>query len=157
MAQEYGRAKGLTNVTYEVGDLMGLRWPDSSFDVAISCETIEHVPDSRRALAELARVLRGGGRLYLTFPNCLNLLGLHRLYLPLTGRTYSEGGQPLNHFLLFPRVRRWVAQTGLKIERTVGAGHYLPFPGRPPIRIGLVDHLPLRTFAAHPLLIARKP
>jgi 2-polyprenyl-3-methyl-5-hydroxy-6-metoxy-1,4-benzoquinol methylase len=157
LAEEFGRTREVTNVTYRVGDLMGLDWPDARFDVAISCETIEHVPDSRRALSELARVLKPGGRLFLTFPNYMNLLGLHRLYRPLTGRTYTEGGQPINHFLLYPRVRRWVRATGLTIERTRGAGHYLPFPRRPPIRLGFLDRLPLKPFAAHPVIVARKP
>jgi ubiquinone/menaquinone biosynthesis C-methylase UbiE len=157
-AAELGRSRGLTNVSYQVGDLMGLAWPDASFDVVISCETIEHVPDSRRALAELARVLRPGGTLYLTFPNYLNLLGLHRLYLPFTGRTFTEAGQPINHFLVLPRVLGWVRATGLRIVHTLGQGHYLPFPGRPPVRLAFMDHFAFaRPFAAHPLVIARKP
>jgi SAM-dependent methyltransferase len=137
---------------------MQLSWADASFDVAISCETIEHVPDPRRAIRELARVLRPGGLLYLTCPNYLNAMGLYRLYLPLRGRRFAEEGQPLSHCLLLPRVRRWIARAGLRLERVVGTGHYVPFPGRPPVRLYWADRLPwLRYVAVHSLVIARKP
>jgi len=157
MAEELGRARGVANVTYRVGDLMGLDWRDASFDVAISCETIEHVPRSEVAIGELARVLRPGGRLYLTCPNYLNLMGLYRTYLPLTGRRFSEGGQPISHFLLLPRVRRWVKQAGLLIERTAGTGHYVPFPRRSPIRFAWADRVGPVGIALHTLVVARKP
>ena len=159
MAEALGRARGVVGVRYRVVDLMRLDWDDGSFDAAISCETIEHVPDPRRALGELARVLRPGGRLYLTFPSYMNLMGLYRLYLPLTGRTFSEGGQPIAHALFLPRVRRWVRDTGLRIERAAGTGHYVPFPRRSPIRVGWPDRLGTfaRAFALHALLVARKP
>ena len=159
MAAEFGRTVGAANVTYRVGDLMQLDWPPASFDAAISCETIEHVPDPRRAIAELARVLKPGGRLYLTCPSYLNLMGLYRFYLPLRGRRFVEEDQPVNHFLLLPRVRRWVRRSGLSIERTAGTGHYVLFPGRPPRRWRWPDRLGLLTryWALHALVIARKP
>ncbi len=159
IARQFGIACRLEGVAYCVGDLMHLSWNNESFDVAISCETIEHVPDPRRALRELARVLRPGGRLYLTCPSYLNLMGLYRFYLPLRGRRFSEEDQPINHLLLLPRVRRWVKQAGLGIERTLGTGHYLPFPGRPPIRLYWPDRLGAlsRYGALHTLIVARKP
>lgn len=158
MAREYAESQSVSGIDFRTGDLMALEFPEANFDAAISCETIEHVPDSRRALAELARVLKPGGRLYLTFPNYLNLLGLHRLYLPLTGRAHTEGGQPINHFLMTPLVLRWLRKAGLRIERRLGEGHYIPFPGRPPIRVLGLDRVPgFGLFAAHPLIVARKP
>lgn len=49
-------------------DMMRLSFPDASFDVVITSEVLEHIPDWRAALAECARVLRPGGRAYMTFP-----------------------------------------------------------------------------------------
>jgi ubiquinone/menaquinone biosynthesis C-methylase UbiE len=46
----------------------GLDFPDASFDKVYSFHTIEHVPDLGRALGEMARVLRPGGRLMLVYP-----------------------------------------------------------------------------------------
>ena len=159
MAEQLGRARAVDNVTYRLADLMALPCEDASFDVAISCETIEHVPDPTVALRELCRVLRPGGWLYLTCPNYLNLMGLYRAYLRLMGRRFSEGGQPINHFLLAPRVRGWVARAGFVIQQRMGAGHYVPFPRRSPLRCGWIDRLGCvsRYCALHTLIVARKP
>ena len=46
-----------------VGDVQALDLPDGAFDVAIANWMLYHVPDLDSALAELARVLRPGGRL----------------------------------------------------------------------------------------------
>ena len=42
---------------------------DGSFDTAIIMEVIEHVPDERAVLQDLARVLKPGGKLVLTTPH----------------------------------------------------------------------------------------
>jgi SAM-dependent methyltransferase len=49
-------------------DLMGLTYGDESFDLVLTSETLEHVPDLGRALAEIRRVLRPGGRHVFTIP-----------------------------------------------------------------------------------------
>lgn len=41
---------------------------DRSFDVVLSTQVLEHVPDPARVLSELLRVLVDGGRLFLTVP-----------------------------------------------------------------------------------------
>lgn len=157
-AARLGLPEGL--VSWETGDIQAIAHPGASFDTVFSCETIEHVPDPRRAVRELARTLRPGGRLFLTFPNYLGLMGLYRGYLRLTGRRYREEGQPINQFLTLPRVRRWVAASGLQIETTDGAAHFLPFPGRPPIPLPALDHPAwrplLRWTAVHGCIVARK-
>ena len=60
---ELTRARG---VDARVGDVQALLFPDESFDCALSGWMLYHVPDVDRALAELARVLRPGGRLVAT-------------------------------------------------------------------------------------------
>jgi SAM-dependent methyltransferase len=50
------------------GDLLALPVPDASVDRVIAAEVLEHVPDDRTALAEIARVLRPGGRVAVTVP-----------------------------------------------------------------------------------------
>ncbi len=42
--------------------------PDDSFDVALASHVLEHVPHDRKALAELRRILKPGGRLVLMVP-----------------------------------------------------------------------------------------
>jgi len=44
---------------------------DASFDAIITIETIEHIPDLKKAAAEFHRVLKKGGELIITCPNRL--------------------------------------------------------------------------------------
>jgi SAM-dependent methyltransferase len=51
------------------GDLWSTDLPDARFDVVVIDDTIEHLPDPGRALAEIGRVLRPGGLVTLNTPN----------------------------------------------------------------------------------------
>lgn len=138
-------------------DIQAIDLPDRSVDVVVSCETIEHVPEPQVALSELFRVLRPGGTLYLTVPNYLGTMGLYRVYLRLRGTPYTEAGQPINHPLLFPVVRGWLKQAGFERVSSRTVGHYVPVPGRPPVRLSALDGALLKPFGLHALLVARKP
>lgn len=52
-----------------VADVRDLPFGDESFDAVYSMGTIEHFHDSERALAEMVRVLRPGGRAIIGVPN----------------------------------------------------------------------------------------
>lgn len=51
---------------WHLAEAGNLPWPDAVFDVATCLEALEYFPRPRRALAELARVLRPGGALVLS-------------------------------------------------------------------------------------------
>ena len=57
---ELARGRG---VDARVGDVQELPFADGQFDCAVAAWMLYHVPDVDRALAELARVLKPGGRL----------------------------------------------------------------------------------------------
>jgi len=63
-------------------DATTLPFPDGSFEVVTCLEALEFMPDPRRVLAEMVRVLRPGGLLLTT-----NRIGRDARWLP--GRTYS--------------------------------------------------------------------
>ncbi len=50
------------------GDALRLPFPDATFDRIIASEVLEHLPADERAIAELVRVLRPGGRIAVTVP-----------------------------------------------------------------------------------------
>lgn len=49
-------------------DAAELPFPDNSFDAVLCLEVIEHVPTPARVMAEIARVLKPGGRAWLSMP-----------------------------------------------------------------------------------------
>ncbi len=49
-------------------DLTKLTYPGASFDLVLTSETLEHVPDLEAALSEIRRVLAPGGRHIFTVP-----------------------------------------------------------------------------------------
>jgi SAM-dependent methyltransferase len=75
----YKRFRRLKNLTYLTADLESpladikldvqhMPFPDNEFDVVICNHVLEHVPDDRRAIAEIYRVLKKGGFAVLQVP-----------------------------------------------------------------------------------------
>ena len=50
-------------VSFEVGDAQQLKFPDASFDAALSLLVFNFIPRPEKALLELARVIKPGGRI----------------------------------------------------------------------------------------------
>lgn len=66
------------------GELAGAGLPGGAFDLVYMGDVLEHVPDCRSALEDVARVLRPGGHLYLRGPITTNSLA-RRAALALWG------------------------------------------------------------------------
>lgn len=158
-ASDFLASQGAGEVETRVEDITQMSFADCSFDVVVSCETVEHVADPRRAVREITRVLRPSGSLLLSTPNYLSLHGLYRGYLRVRGRRYTEQGQPINNFVMAPRTSWWLQQAGLTVEHRLGEGLYLPLP-RPegPLPVSLRPGLKrsLRPFLLHSAFVARK-
>ena len=92
-----------SKITWQTEDIQRLSFDNESFDTIISCETIEHVPIPK-ALSEIYRVLKPGGRFFLTCPNYFNLFGLWCVYRKIIGKPYTEGGQPYVNYILAPLI-----------------------------------------------------
>jgi ubiquinone/menaquinone biosynthesis C-methylase UbiE len=146
-------------INWFVGDIENLEFDDNSLDTIFSFETIEHVPTPSKAVKELARVLKPGGRIYLTTPNYFGLFGLYRVYCYLRGKKFDEGGQPICHVTMLQTTRSWFREAGLKIVESRSIGQYVPIPGRPPIEMAWLDRLEpvARHFGLHSMVIGEKP
>jgi SAM-dependent methyltransferase len=80
-----GRERRATNLSFALADGMALPFPAGSFDLVLSHAVIEHVADAPLYLRECRRVLRTGGRCYLSTAPYLSFAGAHlpRLRVPV--------------------------------------------------------------------------
>lgn len=70
LAQQAFRDAGLTpGLSSAVGDVRALPFATGSFDAIYSMGTIEHFAETEQAVAEMARVLKPGGRAIIGVPN----------------------------------------------------------------------------------------
>lgn len=139
MAQEKNSriGNGARRVALAQADAQRLPYASGSFDVVVSCETIEHVKDPLSALKEMARVTRASGLLYLTTPNYFNAMGLYNIYARLRQRKASPGAdQPFDRIFLFLEIRRLIHASGWDLTRADGTVHQFPIlRGHNPIAV----------------------
>ncbi len=64
-----------------VGDATHLDFPDAYFDKVIASEVIEHIPDWKKSLSEMHRVLKRNGELVLSTPNRRSWYGVDRYFI----------------------------------------------------------------------------
>jgi len=86
-----------THVTGGTGEF--LPFQESSFDLILSNEVIEHVVDDRKAVQEMIRTLRPGGRMILFCPNRWYPFETHGIY---HGGTYHFGNKLFVNYLPLP-------------------------------------------------------
>jgi ubiquinone/menaquinone biosynthesis C-methylase UbiE len=73
-AVEYNRQR---DREVSLGSIEQMPFADSSFDLVLALDIIEHVPDDLQALRELYRILRPGGSLLVTVPALQMLWSAH--------------------------------------------------------------------------------
>lgn len=61
VARKGAAERGLTNVSFEQGDVYHLHFDDGSFDAVLAHTLLMHLSDRARVFAEMRRVLRKGG------------------------------------------------------------------------------------------------
>ena len=57
--------QNVSNVKFEVMDALEMTYPDNSFDFVWACESGEHMPDKKRYVEEMTRVLKPGGKIVI--------------------------------------------------------------------------------------------
>lgn len=103
VAQELIDAKGLTNCELRECSAMELPFEDNSIDVVHSWDFLHHVPDVDKAISEIYRVLKPGGRYVAVEPNIMNpsILWYHVRRRVEWGLVWGK-----NQFFLPRRLRR---------------------------------------------------
>jgi ubiquinone/menaquinone biosynthesis C-methylase UbiE len=79
VARDSARRRGVS-IDFRVGNAEELDFADGTFDAVYSFGVLHHTPDIERAVAEVHRVLRPGGRAYVMLYHRWSLVNLvHRL------------------------------------------------------------------------------
>lgn len=113
------------NVQFQVADAQALPFEANTFDLILSCECLEHVPEPQLALTEMMRVLKPLGKLILTTENYSNAILLLWLVCWLRKEPFNSGEkvQPIDHFFLYWNVKRMFNKAGLRVEKMTGSHH----------------------------------
>ncbi len=113
-ARSLAEQRGLTNLEYRIADAENLPFQDNQFDLVTNRIALHHFSEPRRALAEMARVLKPAG-----------ILALVDNVVPPDKRTggYINAFEKLHdpsHHWCYPLVRleSMLAEAGLKIEQS---------------------------------------
>lgn len=69
-------------VAFPEFDMQAMEQPDNSVEIIVHSDTLEHIPDPRRALRECRRVLKEGSHLFYTVPVVVGRLTRSRTGLP---------------------------------------------------------------------------
>jgi 2-polyprenyl-3-methyl-5-hydroxy-6-metoxy-1,4-benzoquinol methylase len=72
--------KHYPNIKYIEMDVQHLQFSDSSFDLIVSSENFEHLPDQKAHVLELVRVLRPNGLCFIASPNPEMTVGHHNRF-----------------------------------------------------------------------------
>jgi SAM-dependent methyltransferase len=134
-----------------VGDVQTLPFEDGSFDAAVAAWMLYHVPDVGRAVSELARVLRPGGRLIAVTNSAWNLAELWSLVGETPKRDYVFGRENGEEVLRrsFSRVERRDIEGDLTFPDYEAARAYV---AASPVRSHLAERL---TYFDGPLVARR--
>jgi 2-polyprenyl-3-methyl-5-hydroxy-6-metoxy-1,4-benzoquinol methylase len=99
------------------GSLFDAGFPSSSFDVVTMVDVLEHVAKPRELLAEIRRVLRPGGRVFIKVPNVRYVLAKHYLLgrLPSLIEDVFDAREHLV-FYSYKTLARVLEQTGFDLE-----------------------------------------
>jgi SAM-dependent methyltransferase len=129
-AIRYCRRKGFDRLC--CGDICDLPFAGASFDLVLATDILEHVENDQRAIGEIVRVLRPGGRALITVPAFPSLWGLQdrvarhrrRYRMRELRQRLLAGGFTIDHayhmnFLLFLPIwaaRRLIDLLGIRID-----------------------------------------
>lgn len=104
------------------GTLHDAEFDGGKFDAVTLFDVIEHFPNPRKEIREVARVLRPGGIFAVTTPDVGSLVAR------LLGRNWAEIRRVREHTYFFSRktLRKMLEAEGFEVLRIERAGRYFP-------------------------------
>lgn len=150
-AEKHGGTSDYGTIDY-VSDILAIPAPDDSFDVILCTEVLEHVPEPIKVLREISRLLRPGGRAFITAPLGS---GLHQLPFHFYGgytpewykRFCREAGMQPTEITPNGGFFKHLAQECARAAHIYGQNPKLHGPEAPEIHKLLAESLPRMFFA----------
>jgi SAM-dependent methyltransferase len=154
-AVERASALKLPSATFQVYDGNTLPFESGTFDLALAIEVIEHVVDKAKFLSEVWRVLRPGGRVFLTTPNpqCWTLRAEQNLEA-IARRCFGRPVPEKDAFITMADLSALLEKTGFL---SAGGGSQRVWP-RPYVALfgwGILPPLPPRLLASYQRMCVR--
>ena len=120
----------LPNTTYQIEDALNLSFPDRHFDLIVSVDVMEHVGQPKRMTEEIGRVLKSGGRAFITFPQIhfpWTYDPINRVLSKFTDRKIAQGAYAFGHEYLVDGAAfaRWAEEYGMVVEQEKALSGYI--------------------------------
>jgi ubiquinone biosynthesis O-methyltransferase len=126
------KQEGVKNVKLDTGDATNLNFSNDMFDKVLASEVLEHIPNYRKCIAEMIRVLKPKGSLIITTPNREGWYGFDRyvIYEVIQRRRWREN-HPFDEWKTYNELKSAICDYGLKIEICEGIcylpGFFVPY------------------------------
>lgn len=122
--------RNIPGISYKKEDALNLSFPENSFDLIVSVDVIEHVGAPEKMLSEIARVLKPGGFVFITFPQIhypFTYDPVNKFLEWISTHKIPEGAYAFGHTeLLDPeKFKKWTVASGLQVVREKNLSGYL--------------------------------
>jgi len=118
-ASNWASERGVQDrITFQIGDVQNIRHGDSTFDLIVCSEVLEHLEDPINGARELWRTLKDNGTAIISMPNVACLYGLLQWSYRSSGLRSLLGKPPLTQHQI-QHSRFWFGNI-LTILKTVG-------------------------------------
>lgn len=97
-AVKYAKAKEIKGTMFVIADAQNIPFKSDYFDAVVCSEVIEHLPEPEKMIAEITRVLKNQGRLFLFTPNSRSLWPIIEFFWDRFGRGRNYGEM---HLVIF--------------------------------------------------------